>query len=86
MTGGAVALDAGPTDGENARGRHPPAPQVAPSGLFSALACLETGIALADHEHLAAAPNDLAVTVPRLGGLQGGKDLHDAKPLGTGSW
>ncbi len=44
--------------------------------LDSALASLETGVALADHEHLAATANDLAVTVPRLGGLQRVKHLH----------
>jgi len=44
--------------------------------LDSALASLETGIALADHENLAATANDLAVTVPRLGGLQRVKHLH----------
>jgi hypothetical protein len=42
----------------------------------SALASLETGIALADHEHLAATTHDLAVAVPRLGGLQRVKHLH----------
>jgi hypothetical protein len=44
--------------------------------LESALTSLETGVALADHEHLAATANDLAVTVPRLGGLQRVKHLH----------
>jgi hypothetical protein len=44
--------------------------------MDSALASLETRIALADHEHLAATANDLAVTVPRLGGLQRVKHLH----------
>jgi hypothetical protein len=42
----------------------------------SALTSLETGIALADHEHLAATTHNLAVTVPRLGGLQRVKHLH----------
>jgi len=53
------------------------------SGLFcrhvrdySALASLETGVALADHEHLAATTHDLAIAVPRLGGLQRIKHLH----------
>jgi hypothetical protein len=44
--------------------------------LKSALTSLETGIALADHEHLAATTHNLAVTVPRLGGLQRVKHLH----------
>jgi hypothetical protein len=44
--------------------------------LKSALTSLETGIALADHEHLAATTDNLAVTVPRLGGLQRVKHLH----------
>jgi hypothetical protein len=42
----------------------------------SALTSLETGVALADHEHLAATTHNLAVTVPRLGGLQRVKHLH----------
>jgi hypothetical protein len=42
----------------------------------SALTSLETGVALADHEHLAATTHDLAVAVPRLGGLQRVKHLH----------
>jgi hypothetical protein len=42
----------------------------------SALAGLETGVAFADHEHLAATTHDLAVAVPRLGGLQRVKHLH----------
>jgi hypothetical protein len=42
----------------------------------SALTSLETRIALADHEHFAATAHNLAVTVPRLGGLQRGKHLH----------
>jgi hypothetical protein len=42
----------------------------------SALTSLETRVALADHEHLAATTHNLAVTVPRLGGLQRGKHLH----------
>jgi hypothetical protein len=37
----------------------------------SALASLETRVALADYERFAATTNDLAVTVPQLGGLQG---------------
>src|SRR5690348_14515467 len=40
------------------------------------LACLETRVALADHEHLAAPAHDLAVAVPLLRGLQGRKHLH----------
>jgi hypothetical protein len=36
-----------------------------------ALAGLEAGVALADHERFAATTDDLAVTVPQLGGLQG---------------
>ena len=42
----------------------------------SALTSLESRIALADHEHFAATTHNLAVTVPRLGGLQRGKHLH----------
>jgi hypothetical protein len=42
----------------------------------SALTSLETGVALADHEHLAATANNLAVAMPRLGGLQRVKHLH----------
>jgi hypothetical protein len=42
----------------------------------SALTGLETRVALADHEHLAATAHNLAVTVPLLGGLQRGKHLH----------
>jgi uncharacterized protein (DUF1684 family) len=42
----------------------------------SALTSLETRVALADHEHLAATAHNLAVTVPLLGGLQRGKHLH----------
>jgi hypothetical protein len=40
------------------------------------LTSLETGIALADHEHLAATTHNLAIAVPRLGGLQRVKHLH----------
>src|SRR5690554_1840163 len=43
----------------------------------SALARLETRVGLADHEDLATATNDLAVTVTGLRRLQGGQDLHD---------
>jgi hypothetical protein len=43
---------------------------------ISALASLETRIALADHEHLAATAHNLAVAMPRLGGLQRVKHLH----------
>jgi hypothetical protein len=46
------------------------------SRLKSALTSLETGVALADHEHFAATANDFAVTVTRLRGLQRGKHLH----------
>jgi hypothetical protein len=42
----------------------------------SALACLETWITLADHEQLAAATHDLAVTVTCLGGFQRAEHLH----------
>jgi hypothetical protein len=42
----------------------------------STLAGFEARIALANHEHLAAPAHDLAVAVPRLGGLQGRKHLH----------
>src|SRR5690554_4638612 len=43
----------------------------------STLARLETRVGLADHEDLATATNDLAVTVTGLRRLQGGQDLHD---------
>src|ERR1700761_9805680 len=46
------------------------------SARNSALTSLETRVALADHEHFAATAHNLAVTVPRLGGLQRGKHLH----------
>jgi hypothetical protein len=36
----------------------------------SALTRLEAWIALADHEHLAATTNDLAVAMPRFGGFE----------------
>ncbi|MGY3038705.1 hypothetical protein ACVWWQ_000292 [Rhodanobacter sp. TND4EL1] len=49
---------------------------VSPLRDDSALTSLETGIALADHEHLAATANNLAVAMPRLGGLQRVKHLH----------
>src|SRR5690348_5336971 len=42
----------------------------------SALARLETRIALADHENLAATAHDLAVAMPLFRGLQGRKHLH----------
>jgi hypothetical protein len=42
----------------------------------SALASLETRVRLADHEDLATAANDLAVTVTGLGRLQGRQDFH----------
>jgi hypothetical protein len=48
----------------------------ADAAIRSALARLETRIALADHENLAAAADDLAVAVPALGGLEGRKDFH----------
>lgn len=41
-----------------------------------ALTRLEARIALADHEHLATAANDLAVTMTGLGRLQGVEDFH----------
>jgi hypothetical protein len=44
--------------------------------LRSALTSLETRVALADHEDLAATAHDFAVTVTRLRGLQRGKHLH----------
>jgi hypothetical protein len=44
--------------------------------LRSTLTRLETRVALADHEHFAAAAHNLAVAVPLLGGLQRGKHLH----------
>ena len=46
------------------------------AALESALTSLETGVALADHEHLAATTHDLAVAVPRFGGFQRIKHLH----------
>jgi hypothetical protein len=45
-------------------------------GLRSALASLETGIALADHEDLAATTHDFAVTVTGLGRLERVQDFH----------
>ena len=44
--------------------------------LKSALTSLETRVALADHKYLAATADNLAVTMPRLGGLQRVKHLH----------
>jgi hypothetical protein len=44
--------------------------------LESALTSFETGVALADHENLAATTDDLAVAMPRFGGLQRVKHLH----------
>jgi hypothetical protein len=44
--------------------------------LDSALTSLETRVALADHEHLATTAHNLAVAMPRLGGLQRVKHLH----------
>src|SRR5690606_40948675 len=46
-------------------------------GNGSALARLETRVALADHEDLATATDDLAVAVAGLRRFQGGQDLHD---------
>jgi len=46
----------------------------------SALTRLETRVALADHEHLAAATHDLAIAVTLLGGFEGGQDFHDGFP------
>jgi hypothetical protein len=51
-----------------------PVAAVRPAG--SALASLETRVRLADHEDLATATDDLAVTVTGLGRLQGRKDFH----------
>src|SRR5690606_31642321 len=42
----------------------------------SALARLETRVALADHEDLAATTDDLAVAVTGLGRLEGRQDFH----------
>jgi hypothetical protein len=39
-------------------------------GASSALTRLEARVALADHEYLATATNDLAVAMPRLGGFE----------------
>jgi hypothetical protein len=50
----------------------------------SALTRLETRVALADHENLAATTHDLAVAMPGLGGLERRKNLHDTKPLAGG--
>jgi hypothetical protein len=44
--------------------------------MRSALARLETRIALADHENLAATAYDLAVTMPLFRGLEGRKHFH----------
>src|SRR5690606_1634671 len=54
-------------------------------GDGSALARLETRVALADHEDLATATHDLAVAVTGLRRFQGGQDLHDIprKTVGT---
>ena len=49
--------------------------------IRSALARLETRVALADHENLAAATHDLAIAVAGLGGLERRKDFH-WKPRG----
>jgi hypothetical protein len=41
-----------------------------------ALARLETRVALADHEDLAAAAHDLAIAVAGFGGFERGQDFH----------
>jgi hypothetical protein len=41
-----------------------------------ALTRLETRVALADHEYLAAAAHDLAIAVAGFGGLERGQDFH----------
>ena len=46
----------------------------------SALARLETRVALADHEHLAATTHDLAVAMALLGGFERGQNLHGKTP------
>ena len=43
----------------------------------SALACLETRIALANDENLATTAHDLAIAVTGLGGFERGQDFHD---------
>jgi hypothetical protein len=58
-----------------------PASQGIRAGRESALAGLEAGVRLADHEDLATAAHDLAVAVTGLRGLQGRKDFH-ATPVG----
>jgi hypothetical protein len=50
----------------------------------SALARLETRIALADHEYLAAATYDFAVTMALLCGLEGRQHFHGTPR--EGSW
>jgi hypothetical protein len=46
-------------------------------GLRLALAGLEAGVRLADHEDLAPAAHDLAVAMAGLGRLEGIEDFHD---------
>jgi hypothetical protein len=41
---------------------------------------LETRVALANHEDLAAATHDLAIAMTRLGGFQRGQYFHDTAP------
>jgi len=46
----------------------------------SALTRLEARVALADHEHLAAATHDFAIAMTLLGGFEGRKDFHGGFP------
>jgi hypothetical protein len=71
------------TAAQNAKGRIAAAFCPRMQAPQSALARLETRIGLADHEDLAAAPDDLAVAVAGFRRLQGGQDLHD-EPLENG--
>jgi hypothetical protein len=52
-------------------------------GRRSALAGFEAGIRFADHEDLAAAPDDLAVTVAGFGRFEGIQDFHGVIPRTT---
>jgi hypothetical protein len=54
------------------------------AGNGSALASFEARIALANHEHLAAATHDFAVTVALLGGFKRGQDFHVDLPTRSG--
>ena len=69
-----AAVESGPVPKNE--GPHRAALRTAKREQRSALACLETRIALADHEHLAATAYDLAVTMPLLRGLEGRKHFH----------